>query len=160
MPKLASLKKAIDKALKIKRGQLDRPGVAPLAAAAVGGALLLESDDANGGPKTELLKKASKVAKRVVVPLTAGTVAGLASRSEEGRASPFTPTTQQRLLTPPPQTIVADEFPQLERLGGFIEDINTPFGQPLQGLGQFIRKLGEPQSTEQRINGAINASPL
>ena len=59
--------------------------------------------------------------------------------------------------------ITADEFPVLEGIGGFLEDIETPiplFEQPLQGLGSYLRHLGEPRSLKQRVLGAIDASPI
>jgi len=156
MPKLSGLKKAIDKAVKIKRGQLDNPGVAPIAGATVGGTLLLQSDDVNGGPKTEVLKKVANVAKNTIIPFSAATATGMLGRPDEVSA-------EQRLILnglDNPDTITADEFPRLQQVGTFIGDIDTPFGRPLQGLGEFLQTLGEPQTLEQRITRAINASPI
>lgn len=59
--------------------------------------------------------------------------------------------------------ITADEFPVLEGIGGFLEDIEAPiplFERPLQGFGSYLRHFGEPRSLKQRVLGAIDASPI
>ena len=59
--------------------------------------------------------------------------------------------------------IYADEYPTLEKIGGYLERVETPiplFQKPLEGLGTYLRRFGEPRSLSQRIMEAIDAPPI
>ena len=59
--------------------------------------------------------------------------------------------------------IYADEFPTLDRIGTFLSDIETPipfYEKPLEGLGNYLQRFGEPKTFKQQLMDALSANPI
>ena len=59
--------------------------------------------------------------------------------------------------------IYADEFPTLDRIGTFLSDIETPiplYEKPLEGLGNYLQRFGEPKTFKQQLIDAFSANPI
>lgn len=49
----------------------------------------------------------------------------------------------------PTDTITAEEYPLLDKIGYHLSRFDTPIGKPFEGLGTYLQKLGEPVSDKQ-----------
>jgi len=59
--------------------------------------------------------------------------------------------------------IYADEYPTLDRIGTFLSDIETPiplYEKPLEGLGNYLQRFGEPKTFKQQLIDAFSANPI
>jgi hypothetical protein len=59
--------------------------------------------------------------------------------------------------------IYADEFPTLDRIGTFLSGIETPipfYEKPLEGLGNYLQRFGEPKTFKQQLMDALSANPI